>query len=76
MFAVGYFVRQADGYERDEWTVEFVTDDIDEAMDNIFYCRDRAAEGCSLWEGAAAMIQVIRDGIISWEPLDEEQYAE
>jgi RsiW-degrading membrane proteinase PrsW (M82 family) len=76
MFALGFYVTEEDGYEKTEWSIEYPTDDIGEAADNLFDARNQSAAGNRLWDGSHAMLLVLRDGEAVWEPLSEQQYAE
>lgn len=76
MFALGYWYSVADGFDRDEWSVEEITDDITEASDNLFDARNQSAEGNDIWDGATPMLLVLRNGASVWEPLTEESWVE
>lgn len=76
MFSLGFFYCVEDGFDETGWSVEDVTDDFDEAIDNLFDARNAAAAGNDHWEGAQLMILVVRDGKTEWEQLNEGTYAE
>jgi hypothetical protein len=69
MFALGFFLDET--YDEPGWSIEYVTDDFHEAVDNLFHARNDAAEGNELWEGAQLMILVLRDGVSSFEELND-----
>lgn len=76
MFALGFWCGKAEGYDEDSWSVEDVTGDFDEALDNLFDARNFAAAGNSHWDGSRLMVKVLRDGQAAWEPLAEESWVE
>jgi hypothetical protein len=62
MFALG-FIEDGTG------SVEFITDDFSEAIDNLFDARNDEAAGLEHWANAYLLILVLRDGKTSWEHL-------
>jgi hypothetical protein len=76
MFALGFWCSVDEGYDENEWSIEDVTADFDEAVDNLFFARNSAAAGNDHWQGSRLMISVLRDGKTTWEPLSEGTYAE
>ena len=78
MWAVGYWYGPDDVDPEDVgWSIEDVTDDMGEAIDNLFYARSRAAEEAeddNLWDGAMLLVEVLlEDGSIEWQPMNETQ---
>jgi hypothetical protein len=71
MFALG-FICPEDG----TGSVEFITDDFGEAIDNLFDARNDAAAGLNHWAGSYLLILVLRDGKTSWEDLAESSRVE
>jgi hypothetical protein len=71
MFALGFEYRAEDGWDDPGWSIEYVTDDFDEAIENLFDARNDAAAGQEHWEGAQLMIGVLHKGKTVWELLDD-----
>lgn len=74
MFATGFYFDET--WDEPGWSVEEITGDFGEAIDNLFDARNDAAAGEELWEGSRLMILVLRDGVTSWEALAEESWVE
>jgi hypothetical protein len=74
MFCLGFYFDET--YDEPGWSYEFITDDFGEAIDDLFYARNYAAEGEERWEGAQLMVLVLRNGETAWEELAEESWVE
>ena len=69
MYALAFLVPEEDGST--SWTYEFETTDFSEALDNLFDARNDAAAGIDHWAGSQIAIEVLRDGKVCYEILND-----
>lgn len=71
MFALGFWY-DAEGDEEAGWSIEFITDDFIDAIENLEDAREDARNGIYRWFGAHLMIKVLLpDGSEEWQPMVE-----
>lgn len=69
MYALGFYFTEE--FDTPGWSIEFVTDDFHEAIQNLADAREDAAAGNYLWYGATLMVLVKTDEGEEWQALSE-----